>query len=105
MTLPRLCIAAAFAAASITTALAQPGARDGEQVVGMQCVLCHGPGIGGAPRIGDRKAWESRARNGIDALVQSASRGKGAMPPRGGLGDLTEGELRQAIEYMVRKSR
>ena len=31
--------------------------RSGAQIVQMQCALCHGPGVGGAPRIGDRGAW------------------------------------------------
>lgn len=84
-------------------AQAQP-ARSGSEVVGYQCVLCHGPGTAGAPRIGDTKAWSARARVGFDNLVRSASKGRGAMPPAGGLADLTEAELRAAIAEMLRRS-
>lgn len=95
----------AILAALALPSLAMQGERDPAQIVDYQCALCHGPGTGGAPKIGDRKAWEARAAGGLDSLVASAARGKGAMPPRGGLSTLTDTELRQAIEHMIAKSR
>ena len=83
---------------------ATPPQRSGAEVVSYQCVLCHGRGVGGAPRIGDRPACERRSRQGFDALFRSASDGRGAMPPRGGLSDLTDEELRAAIRYMLELS-
>lgn len=74
--------------------------RRGEQIVQMQCVKCHQTGVGGAPKIGDRDAWIPRLKGGLDALVRSAVHGHGPMPPRGGMNDLTESELRGAIVYM-----
>ena len=74
--------------------------RTGEQVVQMKCIQCHGTGVGGAPRIGDRSAWVPRVKQGLDAVVRSAIKGHGAMPPRGGMADLTDGEIRSAITYM-----
>ena len=82
-----------------------PRPRSGEQIVQYQCILCHGQGLSGAPRIGDRKAWGTRAHDGgLERLVFSASRGRGAMPPSGGLADLSEPELRAAIVYMLKRS-
>ncbi len=75
-------------------------ARSGEQVVRTQCVKCHEAGVGGAPRIGDRAAWIPRLNQGIDGLVRSAINGHGGMPPRGGMANLTDPELRSAIVYM-----
>jgi cytochrome c5 len=75
-------------------------ARSGEQVVRTQCFKCHEAGVGGAPRIGDRAAWIPRLNQGIDGLVRSAINGHGGMPPRGGLANLTDPELRSAIVYM-----
>ena len=95
-----------FILASALTALpaaAQPE-RTGEQVVQYQCVLCHGTGVGGAPKIGDSKAWDKRASSGIDPLVRSAVNGRNGMPPNGGLAGLSESELRAAIRYMLDKS-
>lgn len=80
------------------------GARKGEQIVKKKCVECHGPGKDGAPKIGDRDAWVSRVSRGFDNVVASAIHGHGAMPPRGGMADLTDSEIRGAIAYMFQKS-
>jgi cytochrome c5 len=39
-------------------------------------------------------------KQGLPALVQTAVKGKGAMPPKGG-SNASEAELRAAVEYMV----
>ena len=75
--------------------------RTGEQIVQAQCAKCHATGVDGAPRIGDRSVWIPRLRDGLDALVRSATRGHGGMPARGGMADLTDTELRSAIVYMI----
>jgi cytochrome c5 len=74
--------------------------RTGKQIVAAQCVKCHGTGVGGAPKIGDREAWTPRVKQGLDVVVRSAIHGHGAMPPRGGMADLTDAEIRSAIVYM-----
>jgi len=56
--------------------------------------------VDGAPRIGDRNAWVARLKQGLDLLVRSAINGHGPMPPRGGMADLTDSEIRGAIVYM-----
>jgi len=78
--------------------------RSGHDIVEAQCVKCHGTGVGGAPRIGDRKAWIQRAHLGLDSLVTSAIHGHGGMPSRGGMADLTDAEMRAAVSYMVNTS-
>ena len=79
---------------------AKPAERGGEQVVQAACASCHQTGVGGAPRIGDRAAWIPRATKGYDIVVRSAIKGHGGMPARGGMADLTDGELRNAVTYM-----
>jgi cytochrome c5 len=74
--------------------------RTGEQVVKAQCAKCHAEGVGGAPKIGDLQAWVQRLKQGLPYLVSSAIHGHGGMPPRGGLANLTDKELRSAILYM-----
>lgn len=74
--------------------------RAGEQIYLAQCHKCHEAGVNGAPRIGDRAAWIPRVRQGLDVVVRSAIKGHGAMPPRGGLADLTDVEMRSAVIYM-----
>jgi cytochrome c5 len=75
--------------------------RSGKQIVSAQCSQCHQEGKGGAPKIGDRAAWIPRLTHGFDAAVSSAIHGHGGMPARGGLPDLTDGEVRAAIAYML----
>lgn len=74
--------------------------RKGKQVVEARCANCHQTGKEGAPKIGDRAAWTPRLKQGLDFLVRSAINGHGPMPPRGGMTDLTESEIRGAIVYM-----
>lgn len=74
--------------------------RSGAAVVKMQCAKCHEKGVGGAPKIGDRAAWAPRLKDGLDGAVSSAIRGHGGMPPRGDKADLTDNELKSAINYM-----
>lgn len=82
------------------SATAKPAERSGEQVVQAACVSCHQTGVDGAPKIGDRAAWIPRATKGYDIVVRSAIKGHGAMPARGGMADLTDAELRNAVTYM-----
>jgi cytochrome c5 len=74
--------------------------RTSESIVRAQCATCHESGRDGAPKIGDRAAWIPRLKRGLDALVVSAVHGHGPMPPRGGLPDLSDTEIRGAIVYM-----
>ena len=77
-----------------------PAERGADQIVSAQCVKCHQTGVGGAPKIGDRAAWIPRLKQGVDSLVRSVINGHGGMPPRGGMANLTDAELRSAIVYM-----
>jgi cytochrome c5 len=74
--------------------------RTGEEVVRVQCSKCHQTGESGAPRIGDIAAWAPRLKRGLDSAVLSAINGHGGMPPRGGMANLTDTELKSAVLYM-----
>ena len=80
-------------------------ARTGEQIVKARCIKCHEKGVNGAPRIGDRDAWIPRLKDGLDATVRSAINGHGGMPARGGMANVTDAEMREAVIYMVNKGR
>jgi cytochrome c5 len=82
---------------------AAPGA-DGKAVYTQVCRACHATGVAGAPILGDRAAWALRLTIGADALVASALRGRGGMPPRGGQPGLTDAQIRAAVEYMIAQS-
>lgn len=79
---------------------AAPTERTGQKVVQIQCGTCHLTGENGAPKVGDRAAWVQRLKRGMPEVVRSAFNGHGAMPARGGLADITESEMKNAITYM-----
>jgi cytochrome c5 len=74
--------------------------RTGEAVYAAQCTACHAAGVAGAPKLGDKAAWAPRLAQGIDGLVASSIKGKGAMPPRGGT-TASDADIRATVEYMV----
>jgi len=76
--------------------------RTGEQVVNETCGKCHSTGEGGAPKIGDRDAWIKRAKDGYARVLQSALKGHAGMPARGGLAELSDAEIKRAIDYMMK---
>jgi cytochrome c5 len=67
----------------------------------MGCNACHAAGVAGAPKLGDTAAWAARSKAGVDALVGSVIKGKGAMPSKGGVAGASDADLRAAVEYMV----
>jgi len=79
-------------------------ARTGEKLVKAKCIECHQSGKFGAPKIGDRDAWTSRVSRGLDAVIASGIHGRGAMPARGGMPDLSDVEMRAAVVYMFSES-
>jgi cytochrome c5 len=97
----RLPLALLLLAAALSAMATPDPPRPAAQVVRETCALCHAEGVGGAPRIGSAREWRPRLRAGLDGLLRSASQGKGAMPARGGVPDLTDAELRAAIAYMA----
>jgi len=80
-------------------------AADAESIFNTKCVVCHGSGVAGAPKIGDKEAWAPRIATGMDALLNSALNGKNAMPPKGTCMDCSEDDLKAVIEYMTSKSK
>src|SRR6267378_1577242 len=84
---------------------AAAGSRTGEQVYKAVCTSCHQTGVAGAPKLGDKAAWAPHLMHGTDGLLQSALKGKGAMPPKGGNPSLSDDDVRAAVEFMVSQSK
>jgi cytochrome c5 len=78
-------------------------AKGGEDIVKEVCSACHVPGVANAPKIGDKAAWAPRLKLGLDGLLQSVVKGKGAMAARAGT-SLTDPELASAIVFMANQS-
>jgi cytochrome c5 len=90
---------AAVAAADLT----------GEQVYNQACVACHGAGVAGAPKLGDKAAWAPRIAQGLDTLHTHALQGfqgkAGFMPPKGGRTDLSDQSVMNGVDYIVAASK
>lgn len=76
----------------------------GEKIYTATCVACHGAGVLGAPKFGDKAAWQPRIAKGMDALYSSSLNGFKMMPPRGGNAALKDDEMKAAVDYMVSKA-
>ncbi len=94
-------LSAAPAATAAAPAAAATGKPDGAKVYAMGCNACHATGVAGAPKFGDKAAWAARSKAGVNALVVSVVKGKGAMPPKGGVASASDAELRAAVEHML----
>ncbi len=88
---------------------APPPSRDGQQIYQTSCIVCHGAGIAGAPKLDDKGQWATRIAKGVDTLYASAVNGVqgsvGAMPAKGGNPALSNAEVRAAVDYMVVQSK
>lgn len=95
--------AAATAAAPAANAAAAPapGKPDGKKIFETTCIACHGTGVAGAPKAGDKAAWAPHLKEGMQALYANALKGKNAMPPKGGNAALSEADIRAAVDYLT----
>ncbi len=83
-------------------------AATGQRIYQQACQTCHGPGLAGAPVVGDGAAWASRLEQGRDVLVKHAVEGyqgeAGYMPAKGGQVQLGDDEVEAAVSYMLEQS-
>ena len=86
-------------------AVVQVKERDGQQVYQASCVACHGAGIAGAPKAGDKSQWSTRLSKGTEALYLSALTGlqspAGVMPAKGGNPSLSDQEIKASVDFMI----
>lgn len=95
--------AGAAPAATAPAAAAAPAAASadaGKKIYDSACVACHGAGVAGAPKFGDKTAWAPRLKKGVDTLYASAIKGLNAMPPKGG-SSASDAEIKAAVDYMA----
>jgi cytochrome c5 len=81
----------------------------GDQAYTSACVACHGAGIAGAPKFGDKAAWTARIAQGNATLYKHAIDGfqgkAGFMPAKGGRTDLSDKSVQNAVDHMVKAAK
>lgn len=94
-------------APAAVAAAAAPGKLSGDigkNIYNASCAACHGAGIAGAPKLGDKTAWAPRIKQGENTLYEHAIKGftgkSGMMPPKGG-STASDAEVKAAVDYMV----
>ena len=103
---------AALAIKPMAGATAQAGGSSGpamptsgKELFEQTCSACHGPGIAGAPKAGDKAAWAPHIAKGLPTLYEHALHGftgtSGTMPAKGGRTDVPDATVERAVNYMV----
>jgi cytochrome c5 len=92
-------------AAAAPAPAASAGAADGKATYESTCHVCHGTGLAGAPKFGDKAAWAPRIAEGLPTLHQHALQGyqgkTGVMPAKGGNTALSDAAVQAAVDYMA----
>jgi cytochrome c5 len=93
------------AAPVLSSPAASAAVLPGEQVYATTCSACHGAGVAGAPKFGDKGAWAPRLGQGVAVLHKHALEGfqgkTGVMPAKGGRTDLADQSVLNAVDYMA----
>ena len=96
-------LAGATAQAGGSSGTAMP--TSGKDLFDQTCSACHGAGVAGAPKAGDKAAWASHIAKGLPTLYDHALHGftgsSGTMPAKGGRTDVPDPMVEQAVNYMV----
>jgi cytochrome c5 len=79
--------------------------KDGRELYETACKACHGAGLAGAPKAGDRAAWGPRLAQGKATLYEHALKGytgkAGVMPAKGARTDLSDDLVKQGVDYLA----
>lgn len=80
------------------------GGADGKGIYDQACAACHNGAIPGIPGVGKNDEWAPRIKKGKDTLHKHAIEGFNAMPAKGGRSDLSDDEVKAAVDYMANQS-
>ena len=64
------------------------------------CALCHVDGNAGAPKVGDKAAWQPRLQQSSETLLDHTINGLGKMPPLGYCMDCSEQDFLVLTAFM-----
>lgn len=67
------------------------------------CKMCHDQGLLDAPKKGDKAEWAKRLAKGKDTLYTHSAKGFNKMPAQA-VGDVSEAEVKAAVDYLIAQS-
>ena len=74
-----------------------------KEVYETSCAMCHGNGVG--PQFGSKADWSKYTAKGMDKVYANGIAGTaGGMPPKGGT-DLSDGDFKSVVDYIVNNSK
>lgn len=73
----------------------------GQEVYEKYCSMCHGYAVAGAPKTGDKQAWQKRMSQGWDTIMSHAIGGYKGMPAKGNCLTCSNEDIRTSIEYIL----
>ena len=77
---------------------------NGEATYKQVCFSCHGAGVAGAPKVGDKAKWAPLIKEGQIHITSDGYSGVRAMPAKGGKPDLSVEQFAFAVVYMANQS-
>ena len=78
-------------------------ARTPKEIYDTHCVICHGSGVAGAPKLKDAAAWSPRLKQGMEILLKHVKEGYKVMPAMGTCADCSDKEFQDTIKLMSDK--
>ena len=99
--------ASAMGSPPVDTPPKQLTLADGKKVYGEYCAVCHeaNSNYPGAPKTGDKAAWEPLIKKGMGTLFIHSIRGYKNMPAKGGCPECSNAQVIAAVKFMVNKSK
>ncbi len=73
----------------------------GEKIATAACLRCHSAGLMKSPKIGNHKDWAPRLKKGRETLYDHAINGHNKMPARGGKRNLSDNDIKAAVDHML----
>jgi cytochrome c5 len=80
---------------------AEEAVGGGQQIVTQVCSMCHSSGMMNSPKLGSEADWAPRIEKGIETLYSNAINGINMMPARGGRPDLSDDDIKSAVDHML----
>lgn len=99
ITLPRNLLAVA-AGMLLAVSASTPAHANVKAKYDASCATCHQAGVLGAPKTGDKAAWNALQKKGMNTLLKHVKDGYNNMPARGLCDDCSDSDYTALINMM-----